>query len=108
MAAVDILRPIVGDAGEAASRRTGPVMDGNNPAARDIGMGRSGRAAAQTGVGNGGDLRRAVVPTGVRSIGSDADSRAKLVVFFGQDVPLDPGYVQHIGHGCELISFRSN
>ncbi len=102
MAAVHVPGAVIVDAGETGVGLARPVVDGHDAAGRDVRMGPLGGAITQAGVRHSHDLGGAVVAVGPGRVGPHDHAAAVLVVLLGQDEVLDPGHVQHLGHGLEL------
>ncbi len=83
-------------------------MDGGDPAAGDIRVGCGRRSPAQAGVGYGHGLGGAIIPATVGCVGPQDAAGSIFIMFFRQDVILNPGYVQYVGNRCYLAGIGAN
>ena len=105
---VHVPRAVVHDRREAEVRGSRPIMDGGDPARRDVGMGRRGRAAADAGVGDADRLGGTVVAGGVRGGGAHDHAAALVVVLLAQHEVLDPRDVPQLCQGFEPLGRRQH
>ena len=107
MPAVNIDRSIIADC-PAGVIYTAPVINCNDPARGNIYISRCCGSTAQSGVGYGNDLGRAVIAKRISAGCSHNTACASFVVFLVQEQVFNPGYIQNPGDVIQLGGIGSH